>query len=398
MRVLFLTPRYPYPLLSGDRVRAFHQLQCLAKAHEVVLLCPPPPSPEAEKEAALSGVVSHRVHLKMSRVKSLGRIAGGAFRREPLQTLANADRAYRREALALIHRHKIDLAHVQLVRMGSILEGVHVPKFMDFVDALSVNMELLAERSTGAKRLAARVESGRLRHYERLMVHEYEAGGITSARDREAFGNPENMFVIPQGAPLPEGCPEDARRPQARIVFTGRMSYFPNVEAVRWFAHEVFPLVRRTVPEAEFVIAGADPGPSVTALGELPGVKVLGFVDSITRELMASTVAVVPMKCGTGMQTKIVEAMAAGTPLAITPEGLGSLPFQDGVQVSVGSDPPSFSTAVVRLLHSPDAARRQARKAREEVERNYSWAASTDELVRGYEYALSAFRGKVERP
>ena len=393
MRILFVTPRYPYPLLSGDRVRAFHQIHTLSKTHEVFLLCPPPPTQEAEE--ALRHAIGHRVHLKMSRVKTIGRMASGAFKRTPLQTLANADRAYRREALAIIRRHDIQLAHVQLVRMGSILHGVPIPKFMDFVDALSVNMKLLAERSSGPKRLAAGVESRRLGRYEQIMVREYDAGGITSSRDRQAFGDPENMFVIPQGVPSHGGSPEDAPRPPARIVFTGRMSYFPNVEAARWFADEVFPLVRREVPEAEFVIAGADPGPSVTALADLPGVTVLGYVKSIADELLSSTVAVVPMKCGTGMQTKIVEAMAAGTPLVITPEGLGSLPFQDGDQVSVGDDAASFSKAVVRLVQCPEGARKQARNARQEVEQNYSWSSSTGELVRGYEYAMQAFERKV---
>jgi glycosyltransferase involved in cell wall biosynthesis len=393
MKILFVTPRYPFPLLSGDRVRAFHQLKTLSESHEVFLLCPPPPSVEADE--ALCHAVKHRIHLPKSPVKTAGRLAAGVFSRTPLQTLAHADRAYRREALSLIRRYDIDIAHVQLVRMAPVLQGVALPRFMDFVDALSVNMDQLAERSRGPKRIAAKVESRRLRHYEQLMVAEYDAGGITSVRDRRAIGDPENMFVIPQGAPSIGGCPEDCSRPKARIIFTGRMSYFPNDDAVCWFANDVFPIVRRKVPDAEFVIAGADPGPRVTGLAALPGVRVLGFVESISEELVASTVAIVPMRCGTGMQTKIVEAMASGTPVVITSEGLGSLEFKDGYHVSLADGKDCFAQAVIRLLTDKDAAREMAGNARREVDRNYSWPASTNELLNGYRYAQNAFANRV---
>ncbi len=392
MKILFVCPRYPFPLLSGDRVRAFHQLDTLAKSHEVFLLCPPAPSVEAEQ--GLKDWLGHRIHVPQNRLKALGRVATGVFGRTPFQTLAYADGAYRREALSLVRRFDIEVAHVQLVRLAPVLESAPLPRFMDFVDSLSVNMSQLAERSRGPKQLAARIESRRLKNYERAMVREYDAGGITSARDRTAFGDPKNMFVVPQGAPLHDGTPEEMKRPPSRIIFTGRMSYFPNEDAVLWFAKRAFPLVKAAIADAEFVVAGADPGPTILALNSIPGVKVLGFVESIADELLNSTVAIVPMQSGTGMQTKIVEAMAVGTPIVITPQGLGSLPLVDGAQISLADGVEPFAKAVIRLLANRSIAVEQARQARIEVEQKYSWAASTHELLKGYEYAINAFLSK----
>jgi glycosyltransferase involved in cell wall biosynthesis len=324
------------------------------------------------------------------------RIARGTFDRTPFQTLANSDELFRKEALRLIDELDIDIAHVQLVRMAPVLQGVQVPRFMDFMDALSVNMRQLAEHSRGPKKLVAKVESVRLTAYEQLILQEYHAGGITAWRDRKAMGDPDKIFVIPQGVPLLEGCPEQLPRPEARIVFSGRMSYFPNVEAACWFANEIFPLIRLKVPSAEFVIAGADPKPKVKALNELPGVTVSGFVKSITDELLGSTIAVAPMKSGTGMQTKVLEAVAAGTPVVLTSEGLGNICLEDGIHVSVADNAEQFAQAVIRLLKDKEKATQQASKARKRVEEFYSWKASNEELLKGYEYAREAFERETK--
>jgi len=200
-----------------------------------------------------------------------------------------------------------------------------------------------------------------------LTVGEADAGVL-----RRLIGR-DNVHVVPNGVRLP-GAATVSRASKPTVVFTGVMGYPPNVEAVLWFARAVWPAVRRSVPDAIFTIAGRDPTPEIERLGEQPGIEVLGAVPDMTAALRHAWLAVAPMRSGTGIKNKVLEAWAAGTPVAMTPlaaNGLGDSPV---IREMVRDDPAGLAGLIVSLL-TDEQRREQAAADALELARERSWAA-----------------------
>jgi glycosyltransferase involved in cell wall biosynthesis len=165
------------------------------------------------------------------------------------------------------------------------------------------------------------------------------------------------------------------------IGFTGDMSYFPNQEAVTFFAGKVLPLIRRSVPEARFVIVGRSPNPAVEALAKQPGVEVTGFVPDVRTHLARMTVSVAPFSIAAGIQNKILEAMSYELPVVATARAVQGLTPAAAVAVQTAETPETISAAVVRLLLDPDLARERGRQGRELITGEYNWERSLDRVL-----------------
>jgi sugar transferase (PEP-CTERM/EpsH1 system associated) len=155
------------------------------------------------------------------------------------------------------------------------------------------------------------------------------------------------------------------------VVFTGAMDYWANVDAVTWFAREVFPEVRRREPAARFYIVGARPTSAVLQLARLPGVAVTGAVHDIRPYLAHARVAVAPLRIARGVQNKVLEAMAMAKPVVVTPQALDGIVCEAGKEVVMAADAEEFAEQVCGLLRS--AAPNLAEAARRRAVRDYSW-------------------------
>ena len=173
-------------------------------------------------------------------------------------------------------------------------------------------------------------------------------------------------------------------------MFTGNLGYFANADAAAWFAREAFPLVRARQPEARFLIAGARPSRAVRALGRLPGVTVLGPVGDMAAVLRAARVAVAPLRTGSGQQSKVLEAMACGTPVVASPLALAGIAAVEGRDLLVGGDAEATADAVLKLLSDNDLALDLAAAGRRLVEQVYTWERSAALLEAAYDRAVLA--------
>src|SRR5207247_2338126 len=174
-----------------------------------------------------------------------------------------------------------------------------------------------AEIERPPRRWLYREELHRVASAERVRARSVAAVLVASEHDRASFGT-ENVEVVPNGVDADAFAPELTARLSGAIVFSGTMSYPPNIRGARWFADECFPLVQQAVPGAMFVIAGAAPARELRELVKRPGIVVTGFVRSMPDTLNRANVAVAPMQSGAGIQNKILEAMACGLPLVTT--------------------------------------------------------------------------------
>jgi glycosyltransferase involved in cell wall biosynthesis len=222
-----------------------------------------------------------------------------------------------------------------------------------------------------------------MRAYERRVVAEADSSSLVAEADRAAAPWLASSAVVPMGVDL-EGMPyrSPADRPPV-LLFFGNLGYFPNVESARVAAEEILPRVRRALPEATLRIAGARPTPAVQALDALDGVTVVGPVDRMADALHDAAAAVVPVYSGSGMKTKVTEAMAAGTPVVANAMALEGIPeARPGVEHLQAETYDALAAHCVTLLTEPAERERVARAARTMVEHRYAWSARAEDLLR----------------
>jgi sugar transferase (PEP-CTERM/EpsH1 system associated) len=377
---LFVAARFPSPARQGFQVRAHHQLRLLAPRHRITLVAFAPTEPAREARTDLARNCEEIVTVPLGRTEMLAGLARGVLSDRPLQTALYETPAMRRTLEGLLAERRHDVVHVQLARMARHLEGTTLPVVVDLIDALSLNMERRAARDLGPARFAAAIEAKRLRRYEQWLCRTFAHATVVSPVDRAAIGDFPNLTINPNGVELESFPFRTADRDGARIAFTGNLGYFPNVDAVEWFAKEVLPRVRRARPDATFIAAGTRPHRRVRALGDAQSIVVQEDVPDVGAVLARAAVAVAPMHAGSGQPLKILEAMACGTPVVATPIAASGLDAEPGRHLLVGGDAESFAAQVLRVLDEPELARSLAEEARRLMEERYTWERSVATL------------------
>jgi len=388
VRILFVVGRAPYPPLRGDQVRAWHQLRMLSRTHAVSVLALDREDPVAAR--ALDGLGVRVAWSPPSPAGRALRVVRHAAAGLPLQA-ALFDLEGHRRALREALSRGADVVHVQLVRLAPVLSALGpVPCAVDLVDALSQNIERRAARDHGPTRALWRMEARRLRALEADVIARAGHSVVVSDADRDALGGGPRLSTVPNGVDGARFAFDGAVRANADIAFTGNLGYFANADAAAWFAREAFPRVRAARPSARFLIAGARPSRAVRALGRRPGVTVLGPVEDMAAVIRAARVAVAPLQSGSGQQSKILEAMACGTPVVASPLALAGIAAADGRDLLVGADAAGTAAAVLALLQDDDLAARLARAGRTLVDGLYTWERSAALLEAAYERAVLA--------
>jgi glycosyltransferase involved in cell wall biosynthesis len=222
------------------------------------------------------------------------------------------------------------------------------------------------------------VQWRRLRRYEAQVCRRADRVLAVSQADARALRTLVpglDVTVVPNGIdtrvyqPATVG-PEAASR---SIVFTGTMDFRPNVDAVLWFAKEVWPLIRVEVSDVSFYVVGQRPHRRLDALREDQGVTLTGWVEDVRPYIADAAVYVAPLRMGGGTRLKLLEAMAMGKPVVATSLGAEGYPITDGRELILADSPAAFAQAVVSLLNSPARRVELGQTARAFVERRYDW-------------------------
>ena len=195
----------------------------------------------------------------------------------------------------------------------------------------------------------------------------------------------ENGVDVQYFAPL-KNQPETAVETPLRIVFTGKMDYYPNVDAMTWFARGIWLAIRARIPSIRLSIVGSDPAPEVTALREIPGVEVTGTVDDLRPYYRGALAAIVPLRTGGGTRLKILEAMAARVPVVSTQAGAEGLNVTPGRDILIaGLDAPAWVEQLVQLADSPAERTRLASAAFDLVASRHDWPLLGESLWSAYD-------------
>ena len=377
MRILCLTSRLPYPPNRGDRLRAFHFLEHLSCQHELTLASFIADESERECVAPLQ-TFCREVHIvPMSPRRSALSVGINIWRREPLQVLYYRLPAMRDLLAELVATNDFDAAYVHLFRMAPYVAHYReLYRIVDLTDVISKEIGLSLPYRGLASRLVYGIEKRRITRYEQWVAQSFEETWLISEADRQVLAPAcpsANIQVVPNGVDFSEFYPTGQGCQPNSLIFVGHLGVFHNIDAAMHLATSLLPLVREQIPDCTLSIVGAEPDPQIQQLDQDPSVTVTGFVPDLNRQLNQAAVFVAPLRFAAGIQNKVLEAMAAGTPVVTTSlinEGLGARPDHD---LLVADDVESTVRKIVILLQDERHREQIARAGRQFVHRKYSW-------------------------
>lgn len=384
--LLYLTHRIPYPPNKGDKLRSFHILRQLASQYRVFLGTFVDDPADAVHVARLNEWCEdiHAVSLSPSvaRIASLRGFLSG----EPLTVPYYRHAGLRRWIEQVVAQQGIRHALAFSGSMAQYLDTSGLERrVIDFCDVDSAKWTQYAARRSWPMSWLFRREGARLLDFERAAAARADACTFVTEAEAELFRHaaPElvarthavengvdSEFFSPAAAspsPYAEGGPV--------LVFTGAMDYWPNVDAVCWFVHDILPAIRARHAGLRFYIVGMNPAPAVTALGEQAGVTVTGSVDDIRPWITHADLVCAPLRVARGIQNKVLEAMALARPVVVSSASATGLAGSDGVEYVTASTAEEFVTRCSALLDDAPTCERIGAAARECVLAHYSWDA-----------------------
>lgn len=386
MRILFLSNRVPYPPTKGEKIRSYHEIAELSRRHEVHLVTMADAGID-EDSVAFLGKQCASVGVAYRSRYAAGFSAFGALTSgRPLSIAAFDSRSFRNLVVERVRSTRPDILFAYTAAVAPSLEGLSgTPRVIDFVDADSEKYRVYSRRRGFPQSLLYAFEANRLARYEGRLASEFDASIVVTAAEAEIVRRhspSSHPVVLPNGVDLElfRPSPDAERPPKPNIVFTGVMGYYPNVDAVTYFARDVMPHLRAQVPEAQFLIVGRDPVGAVRRLADLPGVVVTGTVPDVRPYLADAALAVAPFRIARGVQNKVLEAMASGLPVVGTSLAFQGLAASAADGVRMADSPDTLATAVATLLRNEGERRECGRHARLFVERHHHWGRFGEKL------------------
>jgi glycosyltransferase involved in cell wall biosynthesis len=309
-----------------------------------------------------------------------------------------------RQIVERASRNEFDIVHVEHLRgsrFGLFLKSKlpNLPVVWDSVDCISHLFQQAAKQSSNLfGRFMTRFELGRTRKAEGDLTCLFDHVLVTAPPDRKALlglvhprKSPAAISVLPNGVDLEYFHPNaEIQRDPETIVFSGKMSYHANISMAKYLVEEIMPRIWKFRPAASLYIVGKDPSPVIKNMTQNPLITVTGTVDDIRPFLWRATVSVVPLRYGAGIQNKILEAMATGTPVVTTYQALSALQAQPGKDLFASDDPDGFSQAALRLIAHRDLQQKTGNCGVTYVEGFHSWTAITSQLVNIYQQTIDS--------
>lgn len=383
--LLYLTHRIPYPPNKGDKIRSYHLLKYLSQHFHVHLGT----FVDIEEDWQYAENIKEwcdevcliKLDPRIARLRCLSGFATGS----PLTLPFYRDRQLKQWVDDLLKIKSITKIVTFSAAMTQYVRHLYsAQRVIDFVDVDSDKWRQYAETKPWPLSWIYQRESALLQNYERDVAQEFDKSTFVSLKEAalfkmmmpevadkvDYFNNGVDTDYFSPIHQFPNPYPTDNRI----LVFTGAMDYWANVDAVEWFVQKVFPIVRSQIADIKFYIVGSNPSARVLALTKIPGVIVTGKVEDIRPYLKYASIAIAPLRIARGIQNKVLEAMAMGKRVVLSPQAMEGIQAVDGEELYVATDEITFASKVINLISEESDVEMNA--ARSRILSDYTWSAS----------------------
>ncbi|MBQ9313262.1 MAG: glycosyltransferase [Bacteroidales bacterium] len=381
MNILVCLSRFPYPLNKGDKLRAFHQIKELSLNHDIYLFCLSNKYPKQEDILILKRYCKE-IHVERLNIfLQCFYLFLSFFSSLPFQVAWFSNGKAKKHFLQFFNKHHIDVSYFQFVRTMEYAKKITGKKVLDFQDCLSVNMQRRAEKSNFFLKNLLLLEAKKLRNYENKAFDVFSSTTIITKTDRDLISSCRNkeIHIIENGVSEEYFAFPKREEKKYDIIFSGNMSYAPNIDAALYLVKEIMPKVWEKFSNCKVVIAGSNPSKEVLKL-ESENVEITGWVDDMKEYYALSKIFIAPMRIGTGLQNKLLEAMAMSLPCITTPLANNALKSQPNRDILVNDSAKDLSDSIINLLEDTELYKRISNNGCEFVKQNYNWNASAKKL------------------
>ncbi len=380
--LIFISHRLPWPLNKGEKIRGWNLIQHMRARYRVHLGCVVDDPADMAHVDRLREVCASVGAFPIDRGAQKWRALLRARPGRPLMPDFYYAPALQRWVDAAMARTEMDVVYIYSVAMAPYVLGRPHPN--KILDAQDIDSEKWAEYGRKARlpmRLVWQREARTLLTYERIAAAACNWSFFVSQPEADRFAElaPESagrIVAVECGVDLQRFSPDAAYdwpfgAPGPCLVFTGNMDYWPNADAVVWFARETMPLLRAAIPDLRFFVVGANPGADVLALAGLPGVVVTGRVEDVRPYVAHAAAIVCPLRIARGIQNKVLEGMAMGKAVIASPAAFEGVRARAGRDLLVAEGAEGFSDTIAAVLRGAHPGLGAA--ARAAMESGYAW-------------------------
>lgn len=378
-KIVFISSRFPYPLEKGDKLRAYHQLRVLSNYFDIHLISLFEGNITQQQKDALKPYCNSIQTYHLPKWYKWFSAAIQFFTSKPFQVGYFYNPFVKRKIKKHLNSLKPDHIYCQLIRASEYVKDYHrCTKTIDYMDALSKGMERRLEGSSFLKRFLFQKEFNRLLVYENSIFEYFENHTIISDEDRnQIFHKNFNKIKVVKNGVDELFFEEFKTVKKYDLLFTGNMSYPPNIKAAKYLVQEILPHCKK---KYTICISGANPASEVVSL-EDTNIKVTGWVDDIRLSYASSRVFIAPMTIGTGLQNKLLEAMAMRLPCITTPLANKALGASHQSNILIGESAQELAQHIDRIMEDKELHAKIGATGREFVHNNYDWLNVTKPLI-----------------
>jgi sugar transferase (PEP-CTERM/EpsH1 system associated) len=368
----------PYPLEKGDKLRAFNQLKVLSKRHEIYIFALNDTLLHKEAISILSSFCKEVHIFRLSKLSILGNVLRFLFTGKPLQCGYFYNRRAQKKVDKLIASINPDHIYAQLIRTAEYVKNKPIKKTLDYQDLFSKGLYRIMEKSSAIKRRFVNIEYKRVKKYEKEIFNLFDNKTIITQEDKNLFDciQKEELVVVPNGVDTSFFKPILSIEKDYDLIFTGNMSYTPNVDAAEYIAKQILPHLLKKYPNIRILLCGAAPSHRVSALKN-EYIEVSGWVEDIRPFYAKSRIFIAPMQLGTGLQNKLLEAMAMQIPCVTSPLAGKPLGAMHGKELFICNNIDEYVEAIDILLQNADRYKIISENAYTFVHANFNWESTT---------------------
>ncbi|MCM8795282.1 MAG: glycosyltransferase [Candidatus Omnitrophica bacterium] len=394
MNILFVTDRFPWPIFSGDSSTAYYLIKQLSERNRIYLVSFIREEREEEFSIHIKNFCASIKTVLLPEIFSKGSILERLFSRYPMPFKRSYSPKMKEIIKETLLKEDIDIVHINSLKMGIYFLDIDRPKIFALRDSYAYYLGQLMKYQKGdiLEKINLVIYYQRVRNYEKDLVNKLGTSVVVAKEDRDFLRHytpKADIRVIPIGVDTEFFSIQDTKPKLNTLIFTGNMSYPPNADAVVYFYKEIFPLIKRKMPEVRFYVVGRFESQILSSKAK--DIIFTGFVPDIRPYLREASVFVCPLRFGTGMKNKILEAMAMGKPIVATKKSLSGIDFEDKKHLLIADNPEDFAQKVTLLLKNENLCQQLGRQARSLVTEKYTWTRVTEEYQGLYEEALDVW-------